>query len=160
MGCSVPACAGGGNGDVGFPHFHGHFIKLDKLEGNSILLSMSAAVRLQPPRLGSESVARLLVFNATESVEVAARYGLETRSDYLGQTASVKMRWAFCSPISASRQHRSDFLSYRADAVVLVLFNDRHAGFSDIPKCAMKRYSPNLDFYLFLRLPAYSQITI
>lgn len=36
-----------------------------------------------------------LVINATETTEITARYDLEARSDFLDQTASVKVRWAF-----------------------------------------------------------------
>jgi len=36
-----------------------------------------------------------LTVNATETTEIAARYDLEGRSDFIDQTASVKVRWAF-----------------------------------------------------------------
>lgn len=36
-----------------------------------------------------------LSVNATETTEITARYDLEARSDYLDQTASIKVRWAF-----------------------------------------------------------------
>jgi outer membrane autotransporter protein len=36
-----------------------------------------------------------LAMNATESTEITARYDVEAREDYIDQTASVKVRWAF-----------------------------------------------------------------
>jgi outer membrane autotransporter protein len=36
-----------------------------------------------------------LTVNATERTEITARYDLEGRSDFIGQTASVKVRWSF-----------------------------------------------------------------
>jgi hypothetical protein len=36
-----------------------------------------------------------LAVNATETVEISARYDVESRSDFINQTASAKVRWAF-----------------------------------------------------------------
>ncbi len=45
------------------------------------------------PWLGRAGVG--LTINASERTEISARYDLEGRSDFLDQTASVKVRWAF-----------------------------------------------------------------
>ena len=36
-----------------------------------------------------------LAVNVTETIDIAARYDMEARSDFLNQTASAKVRWAF-----------------------------------------------------------------
>lgn len=36
-----------------------------------------------------------VAFKASERTQITARYDVETRSDFLGQTASVKFRWMF-----------------------------------------------------------------
>ena len=76
-------------------------IGYDVLDGkNSITASYvggGAAFRTQgmdaSPWLGRAGLG--LTINATETIEITAKYDLEARSDFLDQTASAKVRWAF-----------------------------------------------------------------
>lgn len=79
------------NGDIGYDLLN---------SDNSITANYvggGAAFRTQglelSPWLGHAGVG--LAVNATDRAEVSARYDLEGRSDFIAQTASIKIRWAF-----------------------------------------------------------------